>query len=147
MTQLVDHKVVVVELERFLVTFEGCVTLHAVALQLDVEAAGDIVARAFFQVKLFHDEAVFALTNKLPDERPAIGLGCEAFRPDANGKRMIDRKICLCHVIGSFDNVEVSYLPLGNARAWRWLFYVQSNEDAFQAAPTFSRYPPIIFLT
>src|SRR6056297_2300343 len=97
MANLVDDKVVVVELQCFLVTFEGRIALHAVALKLDVQAASDVVTRAFLEVNFLHDEAVFALTNKLADERPTISLVCKGFRPDTNGKRMIDPEFCLSH--------------------------------------------------
>ena len=102
MAKLVDPHVVIIELEGFFVAFQRGVAFDTVALHLDVQAAGDVVASGFLEVGFLLDQAVFAFANELADPRHAVSFRCEALGPDRYSEGMPNAESRLRHDGGSF---------------------------------------------
>ena len=102
MAKLVDPHVVVIELEGFFVALKRGIAFDTVALHLDVQAAGDVVASGFLEVGFLLDQAVFAFTDELADPSHAVSFRCEALGPDGNSEGMPYAESRLRHDGGSF---------------------------------------------
>src|SRR5207245_1302917 len=70
MSKLVDVQLVAIDRERLAVAFSKLVFGEASALQLDLQAVRDLVARALRQLSLHLDDGIFVIA----DER--LDVGC-----------------------------------------------------------------------